>query len=88
MGGIVRLGQCMLQTWSIIQAIVAMSSMEAEHQGLAVGAQEALQLKHIMSEVGLYIGVTIEFGASPSTAPWCSSCETPCPSSARREGTC
>ncbi len=52
-GGLIRLGRHTLKSRSITQAVVAMSSAEAELYALTEGAARGLGLRSMLSELGL-----------------------------------
>jgi len=62
------LQQAVLLTWARTQGGVALSSMESEYRGLAVGAQESLLAKHLLGELGYEVGVTIRCDSTSAAA--------------------
>merc|ERR1712023_494354 len=52
-GGIVKLGEHCVKTWSSNQAVIALSSGEAEFYGIVKGASNALGITGILKDVGI-----------------------------------
>ena len=55
-GGVVQLGKHTLRTWSATQAMVAMSSAEAEFYAMVEGATRGIGLSGMLEELGLVTG--------------------------------
>ena len=51
-GGVIQIGSHMVKTWSTTQAIVALSSGEAEFYGLVKGACEAIGVAGLLEDLG------------------------------------
>jgi hypothetical protein len=67
-GGVMCLQQATLLTWARTQGGVALSSMESEYRGLAVGAQESLLVKHLLGELGYEVEVTLRRDSTSAAA--------------------
>ena len=65
-GGGISMGQHLLTHWSRTQTCVALSSGEAELNAILKTASEGLNLKHMMEEVGLELGLHIRGDSSAS----------------------
>ena len=63
-GGLVRLGEHTIKTWSLTQSVVTLSSGEAEFYGLVRGASVTLGTKGLMSDLGVQLQVHIHSDAS------------------------
>ena len=63
-GGVAMLGNHMFKTWCGTQAIVALSSGEAEYYGIVKGASIGLGLKSMLGGFGLEVAVKINADAS------------------------
>ena len=63
-GGVVRLGEHCLKTWSITQATVALSSAEAEFYALTKGAAQALGMQSLLADFGVTLDATVHTDAS------------------------
>ena len=53
--GLIKLGKHTLKTWSVTQAIVAMSSAEAELYAMTEGATRGIGLKTMIGELGVIV---------------------------------
>ena len=58
-GGLIRLREHTLKTWSVTQSIVTLSSGEAEYYGLVRGGSVALGTKGLMGDLGLQLGIIV-----------------------------
>jgi hypothetical protein len=56
-GGIIRLGKHTIRTWSLTQAVVALSSGEAEYYGIVKGASISLGTQSILKDLGVHADV-------------------------------
>jgi hypothetical protein len=65
-GGVAMFGGHMVKSWSSTQAIVALSSGEAEYYGIVKGASIGLGLKSMLGDFG--IGATIRVNTDASAA--------------------
>ena len=63
-GGVVRLGEHCLKTWSSTQATVALSSAEAELYALTKGAAQALGMLSLLADFGVTLDATVHTDAS------------------------
>ena len=63
-GGVIRIGGHTLKGWSRMQAVVALSSGEAEYYALVKGASEGIGLQGISKDMGLDLGIRISTDAS------------------------
>jgi hypothetical protein len=54
-GGLVRVGGCLMASWSRVQASVACSSAEAEYYAACTGAAEGLYVHTVAVEIGLNV---------------------------------
>ena len=51
-GGIIRLGNHVIKTWSTTQSVIALSSGEAEYYGMVKGGSVGLGIQSIMRDMG------------------------------------
>ena len=58
-GGVLCLGTSVLKTWAKRQAIVALSSAEAEYMAIIKGVQEALAVRTALIEMGMPVQVNV-----------------------------
>ena len=58
------LGNHVIKTWSLTQAVVAWSSGEAEYYGLVKGASAAIGAREMLRDLGVKCGVTAKNDAS------------------------
>ena len=63
-GGIVRHGEHCLKTWSSNQAVIALSSGEAEFYGIVKGASNALGITSMLSDLGVSQSVAVSTDSS------------------------
>ena len=63
-GGVMMLGKHMIKAWSKQQAVVAISSGEAEYYALVKGGSEGLGVKGIMKDMGYEVGIEMRTDAS------------------------
>ena len=63
-GGVIRMGSHTIKTWSRMQAVVALSSGEAEYYALVKGASEGLGLQGIAVDMGLKLCIHLSTDAS------------------------
>ena len=63
-GGIVKLGDHCIKAWSSNQAVIALSSGEAEFYGIVKGATNALGIVGIMKDFGVEMSVSISTDSS------------------------
>ena len=63
-GGVAMLGNHMIKSWCSTQAIVSLSSGEAEYYGIVKGASIGLGLKSMMGDLGIEVAVKINTDAS------------------------
>jgi len=63
-GGVLRLGEHLVKGWSQTQAIIALSSGEAEYYGLVRGSSEALGLRSVLGDLGVDVKVRVKTDAS------------------------
>ena len=78
--GSVQLGKALVRFWSKTQALVALSSGEAELHGVVNGAARGLWLKHVFQEMGLELQVIVgtdSEAARGMTETWSRQGETP-----------
>ena len=59
-----QLGEHLIKTWSITQAVIALSSGEAEYYGIVRGASIAMGMRSIMRDFGVDLPITILTDAS------------------------
>ena len=62
--GVAQLGEHLIKTWSITQAVIALSSWEAEYYGIVKGASIAMGMRSIMKDFGVNFSITIQTDAS------------------------
>ena len=53
--GIIQLGKHLIKSWSNNQAVIALSSGEAEYYGMVKGGSMGLGSKAILEDVGMYL---------------------------------
>ena len=63
-GGVILLGQHFIKSWSITQAIIALSSGEAEYYGIVKGASTGLGISSILGDLGHKTKVVIHTDSS------------------------
>ena len=63
-GGVLKLGDQLLKTWSITQGIIALSSGEAEYYGLVKGSSVALGIKSLLEDLGVETKILVNTDAS------------------------
>ena len=63
-GGIVKLGEHRTRAWSSNQAVVALSSGEAEFYGIVKGASNALGIAGVLSDLGVNLHVAVSTDSS------------------------
>ena len=67
-GGIIRLGNHVIKTWSTTQSVIALSSGEAEYYGMVKGGSVGLGIQSMMQDMGavkdVKIGIKIHTDAS------------------------
>ena len=70
-GGIARIGSHLIKTWCSTQAIVALSSGEAEYYGIVNGSSIAMELKSMANDLGLQITIRVNTDASAALGIAC-----------------
>ena len=65
-GGIARVGNHLIKSWCSTQAIVSLSSGEAEYYGIVKGASIGLGIKSMIGDLG--VNVTIQVNTDASAA--------------------
>ena len=63
-GGIVKIGDHCLKTWSSNQAVIALSSGEAEFYGIVKGATQAMGIAGILKDLGVNLIVSLSTDSS------------------------
>ena len=63
-GGVIMLGSHLLKAWSSTQAVVSLSSGEAEYYGLVKGISQALGVKSMMQDIGIEVKIIAKTDAS------------------------
>ena len=63
-GGHVLLGQHSIKGWSVTQAIIALSSGEAEYYGIVKGASTGLGISSILGDLGHKVKVVVHTDSS------------------------
>jgi len=63
-GGVAMLGNHMVKSWCSTQAIVALSSGEAEYYGIVKGASVALGLRSMLGDFGVETAIRVNTDAS------------------------
>ena len=63
-GGVLKFGSHTLKTWSTTQAVIALSSGEAEYYGMVKGAGVAIGMTAILEDVGVRRGIRLKTDAS------------------------
>ena len=63
-GGIVKIGDHCLKTWSSNQAVIALSSGEAEFYGIVKGATQAMGVAGILKDLGVNLLVSLSTDSS------------------------
>ena len=67
-GGVIQLGQHTIRTWSSTQAVIALSSGEAEYYGLVKAAAQSLGIKAMLTDLGIHDAVQILIRTDASAA--------------------
>ena len=52
-GGVVTFGNCPIKTWSTNQAVIALSSGEAEYYAMVKGASVGIGIVNMLCDLGL-----------------------------------
>ena len=63
-GGLIMLGSHVLKSWSSTQAIIALSSGEAEYYSIVKGSSIGLGIKRMLEDMGIKMKLTISTDAS------------------------
>ena len=63
-GGTVILGNHLIKAWSVTQAVIALSSGEAEYYGIVKGASTGLGISSVLSDLGCQVKVVIHTDSS------------------------
>jgi hypothetical protein len=63
-GGIIRLGKHLIKGWCRMQAVVALSSGEAEYYAIVKGASEGMGIRGILWDMGLVGRISVSTDAS------------------------
>ena len=63
-GGVITLGKHVVKTWSTTQAILALSSGEAEYYGIVKGCSQGLGMKAMMEDLGVKVRVRVKTDAN------------------------
>ena len=63
-GGIVKLGEHCVKAWSSNQAVIALSSGEAEFYGIVKGASNALGITGVLNDLGVNLSVAVSTDSS------------------------
>ena len=63
-GGVAVLGTHVIKHWSKTQAVIALSSGEAEYYGTVFGASQGLGLRSILEDMGLTRNLRVKTDAS------------------------
>jgi hypothetical protein len=63
-GGVAMFGKHMIKSWCGTQAIVALSSGEAEYYGIVKGASIGLGLKSMFGDFGIRVAIRVNTDAS------------------------
>jgi hypothetical protein len=70
-GGMAALGQHFIKSWCSTQAIVALSSGEAEFYGIVKGASVGIGLRSMMSDFGIQMTIKVNTDASAARGIAC-----------------
>ena len=63
-GGFLEWGGCLIKSWSLTQAVVALSSGEAELYGIVKGSSEGLGAQSLLKDLGIETRVRVLADAS------------------------
>ena len=63
-GGVIMFGSHVLKSWSSTQAVISLSSGEAEYYSMVKGASVGLGIHTMMREIGIIVHPTIKCDAS------------------------
>ena len=63
-GGVLKVGQHTIKTWSSTQAVVALSSGEAEYYALVKGAAQAIGIRNMLKDIGVATEIEIKTDAN------------------------
>jgi hypothetical protein len=63
-GGVMKLGSHTVKTWSTTQAVIALSSGEAEYYGLVKGGGVAIGAKNMLRDLGVSVNIELKTDAS------------------------
>ena len=61
-GGILKVGQQLIKSWSHTQAVAALSSSEAEYYGMVKGSSYALGIQALAADTGSHWGSSAAMG--------------------------
>ena len=67
-GGVIMMGSHTIKTWSSTQAVIALSSGEAEYYGMVKGASQALGLKSMLGDIGMRTAIKVHIKTDASAA--------------------
>ena len=70
-GGVATLGSHLIKSWSTTQAVIALSSGEAEFYGIVKGSSTGMGLRSVLKDLGLEcrLGVHTDASAAKAIAP-------------------
>ena len=63
-GGVIKFGSHCIKTWSTTQAVIALSSGEAEYYSLVKTASQSIGIKHMLFDIGITVGINIHTDSS------------------------
>ena len=63
-GCIINQGRQLIKTWSLAQAVIALSSGEAEYYGMVTGASLSLGTQSLLDDLGIEVEVHVYTGSS------------------------
>ena len=63
-GGAIKFGAHSIKTWSSTQAVIALSSGEAEYYSLVKTASQAIGIRNMLSELGINVGINVHTDSS------------------------
>ena len=63
-GGAINIGSHCIKSWSSTQAVIALSSGEAEHYGLVKAASQSIGIKNMLSDMNINMDINVHTDSS------------------------
>ena len=67
-GGVLRFGNAVVKSWSSTQAVIALSSGEAEYHAMVKAACEAMGIRALLADMGVAVNMRIRMEVDSSAA--------------------